>query len=79
MKSGENSWASNLVMESDDLEKSGEKCVALLRLMNKQRRWVSSWARILVKSRGEVRPSVLEIEVEEEVYACHCGGSVDWC
>ena len=27
------------------------------------------WARILVKSRGEVRPSVLEIEVEEEVYA----------
>ena len=27
------------------------------------------WARILVKSRGEARPSVLEIEVEEEVYA----------
>ena len=27
------------------------------------------WARILVKSRGEVKPSVLEIEVEEEVYA----------
>ena len=27
------------------------------------------WARILVKSRGEFRPSVLEIEVEEEVYA----------
>ena len=27
------------------------------------------WARILVKSRGDVRPSVLEIEVEEDVYA----------
>ncbi|WKA01543.1 hypothetical protein VitviT2T_019820 [Vitis vinifera] len=26
------------------------------------------WARILVKSRGEFRPSVLEFEVEEEVY-----------
>ena len=27
------------------------------------------WARILVKSRGDVMPSVLEIEVEEDVYA----------
>ncbi|RVX05821.1 hypothetical protein CK203_023850 [Vitis vinifera] len=27
------------------------------------------WARILVRLRGEFRPSVLEIEVEEEVYA----------
>ena len=26
------------------------------------------WARILVKSRGEFRPSILEFEVEEEVY-----------
>ncbi|RVW62332.1 hypothetical protein CK203_063457 [Vitis vinifera] len=26
------------------------------------------WARILVRSRGDVRPSVLEVEVEEEVY-----------
>ena len=27
------------------------------------------WARILVRSRGEIKPSVLEFEVEEEVYA----------
>ncbi|RVW53861.1 hypothetical protein CK203_099667 [Vitis vinifera] len=26
------------------------------------------WARILVRSRGDARPSVLEVEVEEEVY-----------
>ena len=51
------------------LKKIGEECGGFVDIDE----WTRSmgevqWARILVKLRGEFRPSILEIEVEEEVY-----------
>ncbi|RVW40622.1 hypothetical protein CK203_079170 [Vitis vinifera] len=37
--------------------------------MSAQGRWGDSMARILVKPKGDFRPSLLEIEVEDEIYA----------
>ncbi|RVW18514.1 hypothetical protein CK203_102884 [Vitis vinifera] len=77
---GENHWASNFVMESDDFEKVREECGGFVAVDDQTKTMGEiQWARILVKSRGDVRPSVLEIEVEEDVYACHYGGSADRC
>ncbi|RVW17736.1 hypothetical protein CK203_071719 [Vitis vinifera] len=67
---GENSWAPNLVMESRDIEESGDECGGFI-IVDEQTKTMGElqWARILVRLREECRPSVLEIEVEEEVYA----------
>ena len=52
------------------LKRVGDKCGGFI-TVDEQTKTMDElqWARILVKSRGEFRPSVLEIEVEEEVYA----------
>ena len=52
------------------LKRVGDKCGGFI-TVDEQTKTMGElqWARILVKSRGEVKPSVLEIEVEEEVYA----------
>ena len=52
------------------LKRVGEECDGFI-AVDEQTKTMGElqWARILVKSRGEVRPSVLEIKVEEEVYA----------
>ena len=52
------------------LKRVGDECGGFI-TVDEQTKMMGElqWARILVKSRGEVRPSVLEIEVEEEVYA----------
>ena len=52
------------------LKRVGEECGGFI-AVDEQMKTMGEiqWARILVKSRGEVRPSVLEIELEEEVYA----------
>ena len=52
------------------LKRVGDKCGCFI-TVDEQTKTMDElqWARILVKSRGEFRPSVLEIEVEEEVYA----------
>ena len=51
------------------LKRVGDECAGFI-TADEQTKTMSElqWARILVKSRGEFRPSVLEFEVEEEVY-----------
>ena len=51
------------------LKKIGEECGGFVEIDERTRSMGEiQWARILVKIRGDFRPSVLEIEVEEEVY-----------
>ena len=51
------------------LKKIGEECGGFVEIDERTRSMGEiQWARILVKIRGEFRPSTLEIEVEEEVY-----------
>ena len=51
------------------LKKIGEECGGFVDIDERTRSMGEiQWARILVKMRGEFRPSMLEIEVEEEVY-----------
>ena len=52
------------------LKRVGEECDGFI-AVDEQMKTMGElqWARILVKSRREARPSVLEIEVEEEGYA----------
>ena len=51
------------------LKRVGDECGGYI-IVDEQTKTMGElqWARILVKSRGECRPSVLEIEVEEEIY-----------
>ena len=52
------------------LKRVGEECGGFVAVDDQMKMMGEiQWARILVKSRGDVRPSVLEIEVEEDVYA----------
>ena len=51
------------------LKKIGEECGGFVDIDERTRSMGEiQWARILVKMRGEFRPSILEIEAEEEVY-----------
>ncbi|RVW92990.1 hypothetical protein CK203_032792 [Vitis vinifera] len=51
------------------LKKIGEECGGFVEIDERTRSMGEiQWARILVKIRGDFRPSMLEIEVEEEVY-----------
>ena len=51
------------------LKRVGEECGGFVAVDDQMKTMgETQWARILVKSRGDVRPSVLEIEVEEDVY-----------
>ncbi|RVW81737.1 hypothetical protein CK203_049544 [Vitis vinifera] len=51
------------------LKKIGEECGGFVEIDEWTRTMGEiQWARLLVKTRGDFRPSVLEIEVEEEVY-----------
>ena len=51
------------------LKKIGEECGGFVEIDERTRSMGEiQWARLLVKTRGDIRPSVLEIEVEEEVY-----------
>ena len=51
------------------MKKIGEECGGFVDIDERTRSMGEvQWARILVKLRGEFRPSILEIEVEEEVY-----------
>ncbi|RVW50076.1 hypothetical protein CK203_106843 [Vitis vinifera] len=56
--------------ESRDLKKVGDECGGFI-TVDEQTKTLGElqWARILVRGRGDARPSVLEVEVEEEVYA----------
>ena len=52
------------------LKKIGEECGGFVEIDEQTRSMGEiQWARILVKIRGDFRPSMLEIEVEEEVYS----------
>ncbi|RVW63202.1 hypothetical protein CK203_058961 [Vitis vinifera] len=51
------------------LRKVGEECEGFVAVDDQIKTLEEiQWARILVKTRGDFRPSVLEIEVEEDVY-----------
>ena len=51
------------------MKRVGEECGGFVAVDDQMKMMGEiQWARILVKSRGDVRPSVLEIEVEEDVY-----------
>ena len=52
------------------LKRIGEECGGFVAIDERTKSMGEiQWARLLVKTRGDFRPSVLEIEVEEEVYA----------
>ena len=52
------------------LKRIGEECGGFVAIDERTKTMREiQWARLLVKTRGDFRPSVLEIEVEEEVYA----------
>ncbi|RVX21927.1 hypothetical protein CK203_001356 [Vitis vinifera] len=67
---GEIIWASSLALEPRDFEESGDECGGFI-TVDEQTKTMGElqWARILVRGRGDARPSVLEVEAEEEVYA----------
>ena len=51
------------------MRKVGEECEGFVAVDDQTKTLGEiQWARILVKTRGDFRPSVLEIEVEEDVY-----------
>ena len=51
------------------LKRIGEECGGFVAVDDRTKTMREiQWARLLVKTRGDFRPSVLEIEVEEDVY-----------